>query len=76
VTLEEELQHVAVGDPRGIEDDLDGRGVAGWWPYVGFSFSPPASPTRVEITPSRRRSSSWSPQKQPAARIRSRCCPS
>src|SRR4051794_39053802 len=41
----------------------------GWWPYVGFSFSPPAYPTRVEMTPSRLRSSSWTPQKQPAARI-------
>src|SRR3954447_14428420 len=29
VYLEEELQDVAVGDPRGIEDDLDGLGVAG-----------------------------------------------
>src|SRR5215207_5154195 len=43
------------------------------WPgcflYVGLSFSPPVYPTLVEITPSRWRSSSWTPQKQPPARI-------
>jgi hypothetical protein len=41
VDLEEELQDVPVGDPLGIEDDLDGFRVAGWLPYVGCSFSPP-----------------------------------
>src|SRR3954452_19819811 len=41
----------------------------GWRRYVGFSFSPPVYPTRVEITPSRWRSSSCTPQKQPPARI-------
>src|SRR5215213_7791078 len=43
------------------------------WPgcflYVGLSFSPPVYPTLVEMTPSRRRSSSWTPQKQPPARM-------
>src|SRR5918995_2232262 len=36
---------------------------------VGFALSPPVYPTRVEMTPSRSRSSSWTPQKQPPARI-------
>src|SRR5215208_6733254 len=41
----------------------------GWFPYVGWSFFPPLYPTLVEMTPSRWRSSSWTPQKQPPARI-------
>jgi hypothetical protein len=41
VDLEEELQDVPVGDPLGVEDDLDGLGVPGWLRYVGCSFWPP-----------------------------------
>src|SRR3954464_13524911 len=41
----------------------------GWLLYVGCSFFPPVYPTVVEMTPSRRRSSSCTPQKQPAARM-------
>src|SRR3954453_15861410 len=44
-------------------------GGPGWVPYVGLSFAPPVYPTRVEMTPSRWRSSSWTPQKQPPARM-------
>src|SRR4051795_1810244 len=47
------------------------RGAAcpGWFRWFGLSFFPPVYPTLVEMTPSRRRSSSWTPQKQPPARI-------
>src|SRR3954453_4442837 len=41
----------------------------GWFLRVGLSFWPPVYPTLVEMTPSRWRSSSWTPQKQPPARI-------
>src|SRR3954453_10775573 len=41
----------------------------GWFRYVGLSLSPPVYPTRVEMTPSRLRSSSCTPQKQPPARM-------
>src|SRR3954452_25040644 len=41
----------------------------GWLPYVGCDFSPPVYPTLVEMTPSRWRSSSWTPQKQTPARM-------
>ena len=41
----------------------------GWFPSVGLAFWPPVYPTRVEMTPSRLRSSSWTPQKHPPARI-------
>src|SRR6478752_3997701 len=40
-----------------------------WLRYVAFGVSPPEYPTRVEITPGRRRSSCCAPQKHPPARI-------
>jgi hypothetical protein len=42
VDLEEELQDVPVGSPRGIEDDLDRLGVTRMVVgALGLSFSPP-----------------------------------
>ena len=51
VDLEEELEDVAIGDPVGVEDQLDRLGVPPGSSSVGLSLSPPVHPARIEMTP-------------------------
>ena len=69
VDLEEELEQLPIGDPLRIEDDLDRLGVTGIVLLGRVVVPPPIHPTRVEMTPSRWRSSCCMIQKQPPARI-------
>ena len=67
--LEEELEDVSVGDALRVEDDLDRLGVTrmvrvGRVVVLPAGVSDPGGDDSVA-----RRSNSWTPQKQPPARI-------